>query len=68
VKVFYTWFSLNLVASRIVARYGSYKPVIPNLGYAYPPGYELGHLGIRDTNLKMAGKVIIGPFTFSYNI
>jgi hypothetical protein len=30
--------------------------VIPNLGYAYPQGYEPGHLGVREKNRIMAEK------------
>jgi hypothetical protein len=26
------------------------KPVITNLGYAYPQGYEPGHLGVCEKN------------------
>jgi hypothetical protein len=32
------------------------RPVIPNLGYAYPRGYEPGYLGVREKYLIMAGK------------
>jgi hypothetical protein len=30
--------------------------VIPNLGYAYPQGYESVHLGVREKNLNNGGK------------
>ena len=40
-------------------------PVIPNLRYAYPQGYETGHLGVRKKQLNSGGK---GLFIYSYNI
>ena len=30
--------------------------MIPNLGYAYPQGYEPGHLGVRENNINNAEK------------
>jgi len=31
-----------------------FRPVIANLGYAYPQGYETGHLGVCEKNCIMA--------------
>jgi hypothetical protein len=33
-----------------------FSSVTPNLGYAYPQGYEPGQLGVREKNLIMAEK------------
>jgi hypothetical protein len=32
------------------------RTVIPNLGYMYPQGYELGHVGLRKKKLNNGGK------------
>jgi hypothetical protein len=32
------------------------NPVIRDLGFAYPYGYEQGHLGVREKNLNSGGK------------
>lgn len=44
------------------------RAVIPNLVYAYPQGYEPGHLGVREKKLNNGGKKHIHQqlrFTFT---
>ena len=33
-----------------------FKTVIPNLGYAYPLGYEPGYIGLREKKLNIISK------------
>jgi len=46
----------------------SSRAVIPNLGYAFPHGYEPGNLEVREKNWTMAEKMhIIGLFIYNYD-
>ena len=38
----------------------SFTPVIPNSGYAYPPGYEAGYLGVSEKINKDGKSPLLG--------
>jgi len=42
-----------------------FRAMIPNLGYAYPQGYEPGDLGVREKKRILAGKGTILGYIFT---